>query len=472
MYLGLDLGTGSVKAAVVDRAGVLRWVGEQPYDLAVSGERVELDPGVWWSKCRAALEDAPNELLEHVQAVSVSGQMHGLVVLGRGNAVLRKAILWPDRRAVAEADVFAEIERAEPGSLANPAGPGMPGPMLLWLRRHEPSVYAEIEQIVAPKDHLRSKLTGEAPLVTDPSDASATLMFDARNSTWSRAVGDVLGLTTSQMPAIEASTAVTGHLTEDAARELGLRTGIPVAAGAGDSAAALVGLGIDRSDCVMLNVGTAAQVISLVDEVRADFTAIGLHQFRTAASTSPWYVLAPVLNSGLALMWVRTMLGMDWDELFVHAEDALGAAHADPVFVPYLVGERDPDVGLDARGAWLGLSAAHDRAALARSALVGVACYLAHRSKQLLGLTAATRVVLSGGSTRNPAWAQLITTLVGHDVHVAVDGHASVRGAARLAARSQGDEIAAPTPAGRLSPQPTLAETGRSCIARLLDARS
>lgn len=469
MYLGLDLGTGSIKAAIVNQAAELRWISEATYELSVSRDRAEIDPESWWAACCEVLREAPGDLIDEVRAVGLSGQMHGLVLLGQDQQLVRRAILWPDRRAVVEAQAFERIEEAQPGSLANPTGPGMPGPMLLWLREHESASFGDIRQIVSPKDWLRSRLTDEQSLVTDPSDASATLMYDARSSTWSVDVQELLGLSSSQLPAIVPSETVAGRIGPRAAQAAGLPEGIPVAVGAGDSAAALLGLGVDSLDRLVLNVGTAGQAVSLVNEVNAGLARAGFHQYRTAGRGAGWYVLAPVLNAGLALRWVRTMLGLEWEELFGHAHNALERAFDDPVFVPFLVGERDPDIGLDAHGAWLNLSAAHDRAAMARSALVGVGSYLAHRTRQLLELTNATQVTFSGGSMRNPDWAQLMTNLVGSEVDLAIDGHATVRGAALIAAASQGDQIVPPPTAGHLIPDDAATEIGRRCIQRLLD---
>lgn len=471
MYLGLDLGTGSIKAAVVDRAGVLAWSGEASYALSVAGARAEIDPELWWSGCRDAMAGAPQELLAAVEAVGLSGQMHGLVLLGADDAVVRDAILWPDRRATDEAELFAQLEQRQPGALANPALPGMPGPMLLWMRTHEPDLFARIERIVAPKDWLRARLTDERPVVTDASDASATLMYDVMAADWSVEVRELLGLTRAHLPDIVPATSVAGRVGRRAADELRLRHGLPVVAGAGDSAAALLGLGVDEPGCVVLNVGTGGQVMAILEAVRTDVASLGLHEFRTAGTDHPWYVMAPVLNAGLALTWVRTILGLGWDPLFEHARGALAETSTDPLFVPFLVGERDPTIGLDARGAWLHLTAGHDRAALARSALVGVASYLAHRTRKLLELTGADSVIVSGGSTRSTEWAQLITDLIDHDVLVATDGNASVRGAARLAAASQGVRLA-PPPVRRLAPRPELARFGTATIDRLLGAGS
>ncbi len=468
MYLGLDLGTSSVKAAIFDAAGALRWVSEATYDLSVTGDHVEIDPREWWQGCIAAMAGVPKGLAASVRAVGLSGQMHGLVITDERCNPVRDAILWPDRRAVAEVDAFAEIEAASPGSLANPLVPGMPGPMLLWMRRHEPGVLEAMRYALSAKDWVRSQLIGDAEVVTDASDASATLLYDVRADGWSSDVVRRLELDQSVLPTPVASDAVVGAVTARAGRELRLPEGVPVAAGAGDSAAALLGLGVEAPGTVVLNVGTAGQAIAVVGDVRHDLPHDLYAQYRTASHEPTWYVMAPVLNAGLALNWVRTVLGIEWDVLFAEAEQALTKSPDDPAFVPYLAGERDPAIGLDARGAWLDLSVSHDAAALARSSLVGVGSYLALRTRMLVELSGAERVVLSGGSTRNLEWAQLLTTLIGREVDIAVDAHASVRGAAILAARSQGDDIPVLSAGGHLEPQTaSLRRLGDACIATL-----
>lgn len=468
MYLGLDLGTGSVKAAIFDTAGAMRWVSDAAYDLSLAGDRVEIDPEAWWQGCRQAMAGIPTHLADGLKAVGLSGQMHGLILIDEANEPVRDAILWPDRRATAEVEAFADIEAARPGSLANPLVPGMPGPILLWLRKHEPQIWHAMRYVLSPKDWLRARLTDNAMVATDASDASATLLYDVQIDGWSPEVIRRLELDPSVLPPILASDAVIGAVSGRASRELGLPEGIPVAVGAGDSAAALLGLGVVRQGAVVLNVGTAGQAIGVVGAVRSDLPHDLYAQYRTAGPDSTWYAMAAVLNSGLALNWVRTVLGMEWEVLFGEAEAALTKSPDDPTFVPFLAGERDPAIGLDARGAWLDLSVSHDVTALARSALLGVGSYLAHRTRMLVEITDAQRVVLSGGSTRNLEWAQLLTTLVGREVDIAVDAHASVRGAAILAARSQGDDIPVLSAGGHLEPQAApLMELADACVARL-----
>ena len=200
MYLGLDLGTSSIKAAIFDEEGTLCWVADKSYDSSVVEDRVEIDPEVWWRACREVMSGMPRELAGQVQAIGLSGQMHGLVLTDSGNRPVRNAILWPDRRATAEVEVFAELDAATSGSLGNPLVPGMPGPMLLWLKANEPHIWRQIRHVVAPKDWVRSRLIGSEGVATDPSDASATLLWDVQIDDWSPDVLQTLDLDRSTLP--------------------------------------------------------------------------------------------------------------------------------------------------------------------------------------------------------------------------------------------------------------------------------
>ena len=467
MWLGIDLGTSSVKAGIFDEAGMLQWVGEEPYEPALSADRAEIDPEVWWTRTRTAIRRAPREIRAQVEGVGFSGQMHGLVLVDEDNQPVRDAILWPDRRAIEHLGPFSLIENRNPGCLGNPIVPGMPGPVLLWLREHEPSLWRSRLRIMSPKDWVRSRMTGEESVVTDHSDASATLMYDTRRNNWSLDVASLLEIDETMLAPIGDSFAVAGTLTASVSRELGLRPDLVVAVGAGDTAAALLGLGIRTPGTILLNVGTGGQAMSVVAEPNHTRPAHGFHQYRTANDDSTWYVMAAVLNCGLALGWVRSVLEMDWDVLFSHAGDALTTTFDDPVFAPFLAGERDPQVGLDRRGSWTDLGIAHDRAALARSALVGTASYLARRTRALADATQTTRVVMSGGSMRSLEWAHLMATMLGCEVDLSLDAHASVRGAAVTAANAGGADIPIVPSLSHIEPTPSQADLAAAALARL-----
>lgn len=466
MHLGLDLGTGSVKAVLIDGAGTTRWRDSEAYEPRLVDDEAEIDPAVWWASCISLLARAPAELKQRLTGIGLSGQMHGTVLLDDLGAVLRPAILWPDRRAVDEVASFERFDEANPGVLANPLLPGMPGPVLLWLERHEPDVWARIEQVVAPKDWLRGALLGTTPSVSDHSDASASLLYDVSRGTWSTDVRDMIGGLATALPDLRASTAVAGSTGREAERQLGIPARTPVAVGAGDAAAALLGSGIEHPGTVLLNVGTGAQALTIVPHPDERFVASGLHQYRAVGTEAPWYVMASVVNAGLVLGWVRRLFGFGWDELYQLAEDALDG-HLSPTFAPFLAGERDARIGLDARAVWSGLSSGHGADDLARSALVGVASYLAHRTLGLMEVTGSTRLILSGGSMRNQGWVQLLADLLGRSIEVADDKDLSVRGAAILAARATGSDLASATTSLAVAPRPGRAAAAQHVMDRL-----
>lgn len=464
MYLGLDLGTSSLKAILVDGGGVIRWVGEERYEVLMSHARAEIAADVWWEACVRALREAPVELRSEVRAVGLSGQMHGVVLVGVDGEPVGNAILWPDRRAGEQLAVFEDLVGVEPGVLGNPVVPGMPGPVLSWLRAHEPDVLDRAVAVVAPKDWVRSRLTAESPIVTDVSDASATLMYDVSADTWSDSVVSAIGIRPSLLPDVVDSGSQAGVLSAAASAALGIPSRIPVAVGAGDAAAALLGLGVESSGRVVVNVGTGAQVLAVVDAPDPALVGSGLHQFRSASASGRWYVMAPIINAGLALSWVRGVLGMEWDEMYGQARDAIERFDADPRFVPFLAGERDPEIGLGAHAAWVGLSTEHDAAAMARSAVLGVTAYLARRVRAVLGISGADQVELSGGATRHADWAQLLATLIGAELRLAPDTHASARGAVVLAARACGEALVPPPRRATVGPQPELADAAESVM--------
>ncbi len=465
VYLGIDLGTGSMKAVIIDSESTMRWVESEPYTIDVVGDRAEIDPSLWWDALRKLIALAPGDLLNEVRAIGFSGQMHGTVLLDADGDLVRPAILWPDHRAHADVGEFEAIDRAHPGVLANPLVPGMPGPVLAWIRRNEPDVWRRISSISTPKDWLRDELAETISAATDHSEASASLLYDAIAQTWSQHVVDAIGIPADALAELKPSTERSG-MTGQRADAMGIPPKTPMAIGAGDAAAALLGLGIERPGTVLLNVGTGAQALTIIDQPNAACEAAAFHQYRTAGAGADWYAMAAILNAGMVLDWVRSVIGFDWGELYAQSTDAL-TANDDPIFQPFLVGERDPRVGLDARAGWSNLSAQHDAAALGRSALLGVASYIAERTRTLLEVTGADHIVLSGGSVANTGWVQLLTDLLGVDVSVVTDPDVSARGAAIIAARSIGEDLAPTEVARHVSPDATRSTRANNVIEEL-----
>ena len=420
--LGIDLGTSGVKALVAGTDGAVlgRGVAGYPVRAPASG-RAESAPEDWWLATRAAVRTALAEADRvTVTAVAVAGQMHGVVLVDDCGAPLRPAILWLDQRAAAEAASYADLPWEYTAVLGNRPSPGMAGPLLCWLMTHEPCTVRAAWWALQPKDWLRLRLTGRA--ATDPTDASGTLLFDLARNAWADPLVEKLGVPREKLPPVRDSASLAGSLLPGPAADLGLRPGIPVAVGAADTAAALSAAGL-RADEAMLNLGSGGQWVVLEDKFRpADTTNL----YRAVGGG--YYRLAPVQNVGVTLDWVRDLLGATWEELY---DTASRPRRPDaPRFDPYLSPERwNPG----AAGAWTGLTIAHEREDLMRSALDGVAGLLRQRLDDLRAAGhAPRRVILGGGGTTSPAWRTLLAQTLDLPLRDAPSWLTSA-GAARLA---------------------------------------
>src|SRR5215213_9511146 len=338
MLLGLDLGTSSVKALLLDEGGAPLGQGSASY--AVRAPRpgwAESSPEDWWAAVLEATTAAVGRRGVGVTALGLSGQMHGIVLADELSLPLRSAVLWADARSGAELAAYRRLDEDLGRRLANPPAVGMAGPSLLWLRDHEPDAYTSARWALQPKDWLRMRLTGEA--ATEPSDASATLLYDLLADDWSYAVVEDLGLRTELLAPLVPSACVAGTLEGEAAGELGLREGLPVAAGAADTAAAMLGAGLLRPGPVQLTVGTGGQIVTPKGGSDPD-PHLRTHLYR-AAVPGLRYSMAAIQNAGLALEWVRKTLGVSWEEVYDEAF-AVTPGSGGVVFLPYLSGERTP----------------------------------------------------------------------------------------------------------------------------------
>jgi xylulokinase len=380
---------------------------------------------------REALADASADI--EVAAVGVDGQMHGVVLADADGAAVRPGILWLDRRAEAEAARYGELPAELTRPLGNQASAGMAGPMLGWLAAHEVDALRAARWALQPKDWVRMRLTGLA--ATDPTDASGTLLFDLARGVWADGVIAALGLPAEKLPPVLRATQVAGQLLPGPASELGLTPGSPVAVGAADTAAALyaadLGEGDGREGWALLTVGTGGQWMVPEGEFRP---AAGTNLF--AAVGGGFYRLAPVQNAGVALDWVRAVLGVSWQQLY---DTARRPWRADtPVFLPYLARERwDPATA----GAWEGLSLGHERDDLLRGALEGVAFLLRRRLDDLRAAGHQPEaVLLGGGGATHPAWRQLLADVLARPRPPGDTSWLSAAGAARVAAAAAGME--------------------------------
>ena len=386
--VGLDVGTTGVKAVAVSTTGEVLARAERGYPLSTPQPGwCEQDPEDWWAATQAALGDLDVE----PAAVGFSGQMHGLLALDEHDRPLRPAILWNDQRTGAEcAEIEARIGVERLIELTgNRALTGFTAPKLLWLRRHEPDVYARIRRILLPKDYVRLRLTGEH--ATDVADASGTLLFDVRRRAWSDDVLELLELPASWLPPVHESTEI---------------------AGAGDQAAGALGMGIDRAGPLSVVLGTSGVVFAALPAYRPDAEA-RLHVFCHAVPET-WHAMGVMLSAAGSLRWLRDqVVGGSYEEL------SLEAARWPPgteglVFQPYLAGERTPHSDPNARGAFVGLSLRHERGALVRAVLEGVAYGLRDSLELLRALGVdAERGRVSGGGARSALWLRIVASVLG-----------------------------------------------------------
>jgi xylulokinase len=440
--LGIDLGTSSVKAMLLDPGdGSVLAQADAPYpvDRPHLGW-AETDPDQWWDAVRQTVAAVTATAADRtVAGIGLSGQMHGVVLCDADGSPTRPAVLWADSRAEAELDLYRSLPADGRARLANPLSPGMAGPILAWLHRHEPQAVSRARHALQPKDWIRARLTGQ--FAAEPSDASGTLLYDVLTEGWSEPVVTALGLRRDLLPPILASAdAVAGRLTEAAAAMLGLLPGVPVAAGAADTAAAMLGAGLVEPGVLQLTIGTGVQIVTPVRPPTAEqLQQVGspvTHLYRSAV-TDGWYAMAAGMTGGQTLDWVRRVLGAEWAELYAAADRP--PEPDDPIFLPHLVGERTPYLDTTMRGAWTALSPRHDRTTLLHAALEGVAFAVADELDALPGVPAAGRELrLAGGGTTSPGWRQLLADVLDARLHAVEVPGASARGAALLGARAGG----------------------------------
>ncbi|MGO9729393.1 MAG: xylulokinase [Streptosporangiaceae bacterium] len=467
--LGLDLGTSSAKAVVVDTSGKLLSQASAGYAVtSATAGYAESEPAHWWTAVTACAREAVHAAGARPSAIGLSGQMHGLVLASRDGGALRPALLWADSRATGSLRAYRLLGAQALARLGNPLAPGMTGPLLKWIAENEPRTYSQARWALQPKDWIRARLTGE--FHAEPSDASASLLYDVMGDRWDLEVVSALGLEASLLaPLLPSAGALAGHLTAEAGIELGLPAGIPVAAGAGDTAAAALGSGIVGTGDIQLTVGTGAQVIRLLSAPvsRAD---AGINLYRSA-TPSGWYQMGATVSAGLSLNWVRETMNAAWAELYASA-DHRGQAH-DPIFVPHLSGERTPYCDPALRGSWTALSLASDRTTLLRAALEGTAFAIRDALDALLDDYRPAHLRLAGGGSLAAGWRQMLADVLEFPLYAVDVPAASGRGAALLGANAAGlislRDIEGPlAPAARLvaEPDPALADFHRERHAR------
>lgn len=462
MYLGIDAGTSGVKAVLLDEAGAL--LAEGTASLTVARPAAgwsEQNPEDWWQ----AVSDAVSQLrqkqpagLAAVQAIGLSGQMHGLVGLDASDQPLRPAILWNDTRNGAEAE---ELDR-DPlfrSIGGNAVMPGFTAPKALWMARNEPDLFARLKTVLLPKDYIRLRMSGEK--WTDMSDASGTLWLDVANRCWSDKLLGACDLAVNAMPELAEGSQPAGQLSGKIANLWGIDGQPLIAAGGGDNAAAACGLGVVRPGQGFVSLGTSG-VIFKVTRQFAPAADSGAHAFCHAVP-GIWHQMSVMLAATDCLNWLSEITGQPVASLIAQM-DSQPACASGLYFHPYLSGERTPHNDANARAGFFGLARQHGLAQMVRAVVEGVAFGLADGADVLAAAGGKPdHLLVTGGGARSPAWLDNVAAAIGMPLLVPEKGDfGAALGAGRLAMLAAGgpaaDILVQPPISTEIMPDPALAD--------------
>lgn len=472
MYIGLDLGTSGLKAILMDDAQAILAEATAPLTVQRPHEGwSEQNPAEWTQACETVLGKLAAQGLGKVRAIGLSGHMHGATLVDAADQVLRPCILWNDTRSHAEAAALDRnpIFRALTGNIVFP---GFTAPKLDWLRKHEPATWAKVAKVLLPKDYLRLWLTGEH--VAEMSDAAGTSWLDTGKRDWSEALLTATGLTRAQMPRLVEGSAPSGTLRDALAAKWGLPKGVVVAGGAGDNAAAGIGVGVVKAGQAFVSLGTSGVLFAANDGYQPD-PATAVHTF-CHALPGTWHQMGVILAATDALNWFSGLTGQSAAALTTD----LGPLQppGKTLFLPYLGGERTPLNDAAIRGAFLGLEHATDRPAATRAVLEGVT-FAFRDSRDALAATGTrlTQVLAVGGGSKSEYWLKAIATALDVPLLLPAAGDfGGAFGAARLAlmaATGAGAEVATMPPIAReIAPDRALTTAFDEGHARYVAARN
>jgi xylulokinase len=441
-FLGLDVGTGGTRAVLIDENGrvVASAASEHAPFRSPHPGWAEQDPEDWWRAAQAAICEvfaagakvlAPSGLT--VSAVGLTGQMHGAVMLDADSKVLRPSLIWCDQRTDAQCDWLHErIGRERLIELTcNPALPNFTLTKLLWVRDHEPEIFARIAHVLCPKDYVRFRLTGMYAM--DVQEASGTLLLDVTHRRWSSEVARVAGIDEAWLPQLFESPEVCAKISAEAAEATGLVAGTPVVAGAGDQGAGAVGMGILQPGSVSATIGTSGVVFAATAAPTKD--PLGrLHTFCHAVP-GRWHVMGVTQAAGLSLRWLRDVVapGASYDALTTEAAQVFAGSEG-LLWAPYLLGERTPHLDSQATAMFYGITASHTRGHLVRAVLEGVAYSLKDTFTLFAELGIPVKGVrLGGGGARGPLWRSIQANIYEYPCDVLVAEEGAAFGAALLA---------------------------------------
>ncbi len=439
-FIGIDVGTSSIKVVAVDPVGKLLAVASSPMSVDVKRPGWnEQNPEDWWLGTCSAIQQVLSEIdTAEVLGVGLSGQMHSLIALDSSQQVVRPAILWNDVRSSAEAAYVRETVGND--SLRRLTGnsslEGFTVTKLLWMRNNEPDLYDRVSHMLLAKDYIRFRLTGE--LGSEPSDASATLLFDIVGSNWSGEMCELLGIDSNVLPPIIESAEIAGGVTKYAAAETGLSEGVPVVGGGADNACAAVGAGVVSAGDALFSVGTSGTVVAPTSLPVTD-SGMRIHSMRHAIP-STWYLMGVVLSAGAALDWWRRSSGNSGFNELVAEAATVEAGSGGVTFLPYLTGERTPHADANARGVFFGMHGGTERAHMTRAVMEGVSFALRDSLELMTALDVnAAEAVAVGGGASSTMWLKMLSDVVDMPLRTVGPSEGAPLGAAMLAAVGAGE---------------------------------
>jgi len=436
-FLGVDLGTSSVKIIMVDEEGKLLSSVSKEYPVSYPKNGwSEQNPEDWWNGTKEGIKELMEKSKvsgEEVKGIGFSGQMHGLVILDKDNNVLRPAILWNDQRTQEECDYLNNEIGQEKISkyTGNKALTGFTAPKVLWVRKHEKEIFDKIAHILLPKDYIRFKLTGE--FASEVSDASGTLFFDVENRQWSKEMMDILGIKEEQLPKMYESWEVTGKVTKEVAEYIGVSSETVVVGGGGDQAAGAIGTGTVDAGILSVALGTSGVVFASSDSYAVDDENT-LHSF--CHGNGKYHQMGVMLSAASSLKWWVEEINedsKDFNKLLADAEKSTVGSNG-VIFLPYLTGERTPYSDPNAKGVFFGLNITTKREDMTRAVLEGVAFGLRDSLEILKSLNVPIEEVrVSGGGAQSPLWKQILADVFNVKVSMINSKEGPAYGAAILA---------------------------------------
>lgn len=438
-FMGIDVGTSSVKALLMDENGVEVGVSSRKYDvLQPQKNYAEQDPEEIWKATKETLRELTvkyPQIVKNIKGISFSGQMHGLVLIdGYGNPVCNM-IIWQDHRSVDQREKIYNLvpEETFNHTTLNQLSPGYLVMSLMWMKEHQPEIYEKADLLLLPKDYIRYKMCGT--LGTDISDASATVIFDTANRCWPWEMIEKLQIRKELFPICHESREIAGEITEECAKATGLKEGIPVIYGGGDTLMHEIGTGLIGEACPWVsNIGTACQITCVMEHPVYD------SQFRTntfcCVKESMWMLMAVGMCGGSAMKWMQSILKIDSFEQLNELAEQTKAGSDGIIFLPYLSGSRCPQNDPLSKGIYFGLSLEHGRNHLIRSTMEGVVYSLRSDLDLLRQLTGKEpdRMIASGGGARGRLFLQMQADIFQKELYLTESAEQACIGAAITAA--------------------------------------